>query len=220
MQLNNYAFTLTELARIDEAASVAERAYQEARRLGNQEAIFANRLRTAKICLAQHNFACATAALDEAEPMMRKVLPAGDFYFAVLGADRALVARAQGDLPAARTLIDGAIRNAEQASQSGGSALLPVFLTYRAEFELAAQQPSSADADLRRALALLLAGAQPGDYSVLVGRAELTLAQVLTSEGKVAEAHREAQLAVAQLTPAEGSDHPETLTAVRIGNAP
>jgi tetratricopeptide (TPR) repeat protein len=217
MQLNNYAHTLIELARVDEAASVAARAYQEARRLGNQDAIFANRLRTAKICLAQHDFVCATAALDEAEPVMRRVLPAGDVEFAVLGAQRALVARARGDLPVARMLIDDAIRMAEQASQNGGSLLVPVFLTYRADFELAARQPSSADADLHRALDLLLAGARPGDYSVHVGRAELILAEVLTSEGKVAEAHREAQLAVEQLTPAEGSDHPETLAAVRIG---
>jgi tetratricopeptide (TPR) repeat protein len=220
MQLNNYARTLTELATIDEAASVAARAYQEARRLGNQDAIFANRLWTARICMAQHSLTCATTALDEAEPVMHRVLPAGHFNFALLSAERGLVARERGDLPAARRLIDDAIRIAEQASRNGGSLFVPIFLTYRADFELSAQQPSSADADLRRALDLLLAGAQPGDYSVYVGRAELTLAEVLTSEGKVAEAHREAQLAVEQLTRAEGSDHPETLAAVRIGKAP
>jgi hypothetical protein len=147
---------------------------------------------------------------------MRRVLPAGHFDFALLSAERALVERARGDLPAARTLIDDAIRMAEQTSRNGGSFFIPIFLTYRADFELAAQQPSSADADLHRALDLLLAGAQPGDYSVYVGRAELTLAGVLTAEGKVAEAQREAQLAVEQLTRAEGSDHPETLAAVRI----
>jgi eukaryotic-like serine/threonine-protein kinase len=217
MQLNNYASTLLELARIDEAARVAARAYQEAIRLGNQNAIFANRLRTARICLAQHSLACATAALDEAEPVMRRVLPAGHFNFALLRAERALVARTRGDLPAARALIDDAIRLAEQASRNGGSLFVPIFLTYRAEFALAARQSPSADADLHRALDLLLAGAQASDYSVYVGRAELTLAEVLMSEGKVAEARGEAQLAVEQLTRAEGSDHPETLAAARIG---
>jgi eukaryotic-like serine/threonine-protein kinase len=218
-KLNNYTRTLIELARIDEAASVAARAYREARRLGNQSAIFANRLRTARVCLAQRAFACATAALDEAEPVMRTVLPAGHFDFALLSAERALVARARGDLAAARRLIDDAIRIAEQTSRSGGSLFVPIFLTYRADIELAARQPSSADADLHRALDLLRAGARPGDYSVNVGRAELVLARVLSFEGKVAEARREAQLAAAQLTRAEGPEHPETLAAGRLGQS-
>ena len=71
--------------------------------------------------------------------------------------------------------------------------------------------------DLHRALDLLLRGAQPGEYSAYVGRAELVLARVLSSEGKAAEARREAQLAAEQLTRAEGPDHPETLAAVRLG---
>ncbi len=215
-KLNNYARTLIELARIDEAASVAARAYQEARRLGNQSAIFANRLRTARICTAQRNFSCAAAALDEAEPVMRRVLPAGHFDFALLGAERALLARARGDLPAARKLIDDAIRIAEQASQHGGSLFVPIFLTYRADIELAAHQPSPADADLHRALELLLEDARPGDYSVFVGRAELSLARVLGSEGRTADAQRQAQLAAQQLARAEGADNPETLAALRL----
>jgi eukaryotic-like serine/threonine-protein kinase len=215
-RLNNYARTLVELARIDEAADVAARAYQEAKRLGHQKMIVENRLWTARICVAQHDVARATAALDEADAVMRRLLPPGHFLFAVLSAERALVARERHDLPDARKLIDDAIRIAEQASQHGGSLFVPIFLTYRADFELAARQSSAADADLHRALDLLLAGAQPGDYSAYVGRAELTLAQALSAEGKVAEAQREARLAAEQLTRAEGSDHPETLAAVRI----
>jgi tetratricopeptide (TPR) repeat protein len=215
-RLNNYARTLMELARIDEAARFAARAYEEAKRLGNQDVIFENRLWTARICTAQHHVTCATAALDEAEPVMRKLLPAGHFLFGVLVAERALIAHERNDLPAARTLIDDAIWLGEQASTHGGSLFVPIYLTYRADFELAAQQPSPADADLHRALKLLLVNAQPGDYSVYVGRAELSLARLLSSEGRTAEAQHEAQFAADQLARAEGSDNPETLAASAI----
>lgn len=216
-RLDNYALTLLELARIDEAAGVAARAYREATRLGHQGAILENRLWTARICVAQHNVAGATVALDEAERAMRRLLPAGDFFYSLLSAERALVARERNDLPAARMLIDDAIQIAERTSRNGGSFYVPIFLTYRAELELAAREPVPAQTDLQRALDQLLAGAQPGDYSVYVGRAELLLAQVLRLEGKGAEAQREAELAAGQLTRAEGSDHPETLTAVQMG---
>jgi serine/threonine-protein kinase len=218
--LNNYARTLIELGRADEAAAIAARAYQEATRVGNQASIVENRLWSARICLAQHDLTGATAALDEAELVMHKLLPAGHWAFALLSAERALVAHAQHDLPGARARIDDAIHMAEQASQRGGSLFVPIFLTYRADFELGAGEALTAETDLRRALELLLPGAQPGDYSVYIGRAELLLAQALISEGKDAEAVREARLAAEQLTRAEGSEHPETLVAVRIGRAP
>jgi hypothetical protein len=208
MILNNYTHILIELARIDEAADFGARAYREAARLDNQFGIMQSQIWSARIYVARHDPARATAALDDAEPAMRRLRPAGHYDFAVLTAERALVARERKDLPAARRLIDDAIRIAEQANHRGGSLFVPIFLTYRADFELAAREPSRADADLRRALDLLLTGTHPTDYSVYVGRAELTLAQVLSSEGKVAEANREAQLAAEQLTRAEGSDHP------------
>jgi eukaryotic-like serine/threonine-protein kinase len=217
--LNNYARTLVELARIDEAADFAARAHLEATRLDNPLGVAQSQLWSARIYVARHDSARATTALNDAEPAMRTLLPPGHYWFAMLAAERALVARERNDLPAARALLDDAVRIAEQASQRGGWLFVPIFLTYRADLELAAQQPSSAHEDLHRALGLLLADAQPGDYSVYVGRAELTLAQVLSAEGKLAEAHREGLVAAEQLTRAEGPDHPETQAALRIGNA-
>ena len=214
-RLNNYARTLLELARLDEAASYGQSGLGEATRLGNRLAMLQSRLWLGRIYLEQHDLARATAALDEAEPAMHSLLPPGHFAFALLSAERALVARARGDLPAARALIDDAIEIASQAAQQGkaGPVYLPTFLTYRAEIELTAQQLAAADADSRKALDLLLAGAQPGDYSVHVGRAELTLAQVLSAEGQAAKARNEAQLAAQQLARGEGEDHPETRAA-------
>ena len=217
-RLNNYARTLIELARTDEAGSFAARGYEEATRVGNQTAIVQNRLWTARILLAQRDLTRATAVLDEAEPRMRSLLPPGHFGFAILSSERALIASARHDLPAARALIDDAIGIVSRAAQHGkaGPVYLPMMLTYRADIELAAGQLPPAEADLRRALDTLLAGAQPGDYSTFVGRAQLTLARVLGSEGKAAEARREAQLAVEQLTKAEGPEHPETQAAVQL----
>lgn len=220
--LNNYARALIELARVEEAARVAERAYQQATQLDNQTAVIQNRLWTARILLADHDVARATAALDEADAAMRKHLPPQHFAFGILSAERALVARERGDLATARARIEDALRIAGQASQHGkaGPLYVPIFLTYRAEFELAAGKLAPADADLRRALELLLAGAQPDDYSVHVGRAQLTLARVLSSEGKGADARLMAREAAQQLAKAEGGNHPETRAALELSGNP
>jgi len=220
--LSAYAQTLIELARLDEAAEFAERAYARALRLDNQTALAQTRLRLARIYRARHDLTHAVAELDEAEAGMRKLLPPGHFAFGVLTAERALVARDQGDLAAAQTQIDAAIKVDEEAAHSGkaGAEYVPPLLIYRAGIELAAQRLAPADADLQRALALLTAKAQPGDYSMYVGRAELMLAQLLRAEGKADDARREARLAAQQLAQAEGPDHPETRAAEQLGQAP
>jgi tetratricopeptide (TPR) repeat protein len=215
-RLNNYARTLMELARIDEAATVAQRAYQEAGRLDNQSAILENRLWMARIYLAQHDPARAKAALDQAELLMQKLLPTGHFIYAVLNAERALIARERNDLAGARKLADEAVTIAERESKRGASLYVPLYLTLRAEIKLAGKEPSSAEADLNRALDLLGKDAQPGDYSAHVGRAELTLAAALNSEGKLSEAKHEAALAAEQLGRSLGPDHPETVFAAEL----
>jgi hypothetical protein len=150
---------------------------------------------------------------------MRTLLPPGHYAFGALTAERALIARDQGDLATARAQIDAAVALDEQAARGGkaGAAFVPVMLVYRAGIELAAQQAPLAEADLRRALAQLTTNAAPGDYSVYVGRAELALARVLGAEGKPAEARHAAELAAQQLAQAEGPQHPETRAAIELG---
>jgi len=218
IRLSNYARALLELGRLDEAASYGQRALAEATRLDQRNAMVQSQLWLARIYLAQHDLAHAAATLDEAEAALRKFFPQRLSFFSYVSSGRALIARERGDLPAAQALIDDAVAKMTQAIQlgQGSPVYIPIVLTNRAEIELAAQRLQPADADLHRALDLLLAGAQPGDYSVYVGRAQLTLARVLKSEGRDADARRTAQLAVQQLAKGEGEGHAETRAALEL----
>jgi tetratricopeptide (TPR) repeat protein len=222
MSLTNYAQLLFELARLDEAADYAERAYREAVKSDNQLVLNQTRLRLARIYREKHDSARAARMLDEAEVPMRQLLPPGHFAFASLAAERALLASEQEDFPRALELINQALEITEEAGRHGkaGAQFLPILLTHRAEIELAAAQLAPASSHARQALALLTTTAQPGDYSVYAGRAELTLARVLAAGGESSESRRAANRAVQHLTKAEGADHPETLAAVRLSSGP
>jgi tetratricopeptide (TPR) repeat protein len=221
MALTNYAQILFELARLDAAANYAERAYRRGLQAGNQIVVNQARLRLARIYRAQHDLHRATQMLDEAEQSMRVLLPPGHFAFAFLAAERALIARDQGETTAARAFIDRAIQIDNEAGQHGkaGAQFLPILLTHRATIELAAGQLAAADADARQALALLEVDSWPGDYSIYTGGAYLTLARVLSAEGKVAEARSSARAAAQQLEKAVGPDHPDTHAAGQLSEA-
>jgi hypothetical protein len=219
MRLNNLARALLDLAHLDEAADCAVQAVQEAKRLGNPTVTAQSQLWLAKIYLAQHDPVRASAVLDEGEPAIRKLFPPGHFALALLTAERALIAQERGDLQAAQTMIDDAIGIASQAEQQGkaGPVYQSVFLTYRADIELAAHHLESAEADLHKTLDRLLTGAHPEDYSIHVGRAQLTLARVLSAEARVDESREAARLAAEQLAKSAGEDHPETRAAKELG---
>lgn len=215
MGFTNYAQVLFDLARLDEAAAYAERAFTGAAQTGNPIIGSQTRLRLARIYRAQHRFGEATQMLDEARVSMQKLLPPGHFAFSALAAERALTAQAQGDLPRALQSINEALEIDQTAARDGkaGAELLPTLWTYRAGIELDAGQLPAAERDSRQALNQLLAGAQPGDYSSSVGRAEMTLARALRAEGRVADAQSAARMAADQLGRALGPDHPETRAA-------
>lgn len=219
MLLTNYAQMLLELGRVDSAKTYAERALEGGTQTGSQLVINQTRLRLARIYRAQHELARAAQMLDEAEQSMRTLLPPGHFAFGAVAAERALIAQQQGDPVEALKFVNQAIQIVEQAGRQGksGAQLLPILLTHRAAIELDARQLSAADADARQALALLEAGAQPGDYSSYTGRAYLTLARVLSAEGKAADARSAARRAAQQLEKALGAEHPETRAAAELG---
>jgi serine/threonine-protein kinase len=218
-QLSNYALVLIELKRLNEAANYAERAYRGSGVTNNQIALNQSRLRLARIYREQHDLSRATQMLEEAEASMRQLLPPGHYAFANIPAERALIAGERGEFATALTLIDRAIEIDEQAGQHGkiGAQFLPTLLTQRATIELAAARGPAAEADARKALALLGKDAQPADYSIYSGRAQLTLARALSAQGKAGEARDSAQAAAQQLEKALGPEHPDTRAAREIG---
>jgi serine/threonine-protein kinase len=222
MALTNYAQALYELARFDAAASYAEDAYRGGVATKNQIVLNQTRLRLARIYRAQRDAVRATRMLDEAEPSMRALLPAGHFAFGSLAAERALVAREQGDFARALVFINQAMAIDQQAEKGGktGAQYLPVLLTQRASIELAAGDLKAADADARRALGLFADEAWPGDYSSHAGAAYLALARVLVAEGRTDEARGAALAAERQLEKSVGAEHPDTLAAKALGGVP
>jgi serine/threonine-protein kinase len=215
MLLTNYAEQLNDLARQDEAESYAFRAYEAALKDGDQVIVNQSLLRLARIYRAQRDYARATRMLDEVEPRLRKALPPGHYAFASLANERALIALDQGDTARALELSDEAIDIVQRAAQQGkaGEQALPQLLRRRASIETAARQNAAAERDANRALGLLRTQVQPGEYSSGYGRTLLTLARVLSAEGKDAAARTAAQEAVGQLEKALGPDHPDTRAA-------
>jgi tetratricopeptide (TPR) repeat protein len=221
MVLTNYAAQLDDLAREEEAQSYAETAYREALRAGDEVVLNQTLLRLARIYRAQHDYARATAVLDEVEPRLRKALPPGHYAFASLAKERALIAEQLGDPTRALELANQAIEMVEAEMKQGkaGGQFLPSLLKERACIEIITQQLPSAERDARRAVALAQAAAQPGDFSSSDGRAYLALAHVLSAEGKGTEAVAAAHRALEQLQKALGPDHPDTRAAEELSAA-
>jgi serine/threonine-protein kinase len=225
MVMTNYAQQLFDLARLEEARSYAEAAYREALQAGDEIVVNQTLLRMARIYRAQHDYARATAMLDKVEPRLRQALPAGHYAFGALALERSIIAQEQGDGARALELINQAIDIDETSAKQGkaGAQFLPALLVRRALIETDATHPLPAEHDARRALALLQAAAQPGDYSSSTGLAYLALARALNAAGRASEARAAADEAVEQLQKALGADHPDTRAAQelrRTGEAP
>jgi tetratricopeptide (TPR) repeat protein len=216
--LNNYASTLEDLARFDEAAGYAERAYARAREAGDEVAINQALLAQARIYRAQHDITRATAALAEVEPRLRKALPPGHYAFAALISDRSLLELERGDTTSAIRLADQAVDTLQATIKSGkaGINVLPLLYQRRAIVELQAGRPDAAAADMTRALDLFQASTSPGIFSYRSGRAYLLLARALKAQGKEEEARAVARTAAEHLQSAVGPDHPDTRSARQL----
>jgi serine/threonine protein kinase len=215
MTLNNYARTLRELCRLEEAVDYADRAYNKARGVNHQLAINQSLLERARIYTAQHNPSRAAAMLAEVEPRLRQSLPEGHYAFASLASEEALNALEEGDLPGALRFADQAVLIDEAAIKDGRDGLidLPTFLIRRSAIELQAQQPNQALADAAEALSQVRRNAQPGNLSAATGRAYLMMGRALQLQGKHNEAHSAFQSAVEHLQITLGQNHPDTRSA-------
>ena len=89
--LNNYAKTLFQLGRLEEAADYAGRAYAKGQQTSDQMVIYQTLYWRALICIEQHDFDHAASLLAEVEPRLRQSIPPKSFWFGLL-------ASAQGEL--------------------------------------------------------------------------------------------------------------------------
>ena len=218
MLLNNYAATLRELGRLDQAADYAERAYTKAQQAGHQTVISQSLYERAKIYRYQHDFTRVQAMLSELEPRLRRSFPAGHFWFGLVASEKSLMAQAQGDLLGALRLADQAVALVETAVRNSqqGSGSLPTLLDRRSTIELEVGRTAEAVSDASRALRQLQTDAQPGTFSSFLGRGYLALGYALQAQGKPQEAHLQFRSAVDQLQNALGPDHPDTRSARQL----
>ena len=220
MLLNNYASVLEDLARFDEAAGYAERAYARARQAGDEVVINQSLLERSRLYRAQHDVSRAAAALAEVEPRLRKALPPGHYAFAALLSDRSMLELERGNIPSAMRLADQAIETLEATVKTGkaGINVLPAFYQRRAMIELQAARPADANADLSKTLSFLQTNTPPNTFSYRTGRAYLFLARALKAQGKDDEARAAARSAVEHLQSAAGADHPDTRSARQLAS--
>jgi len=215
--LSNYAATLRDLDRVDEAIPYADRAYAAAERAGNQVATTMALLGRANVYTLHGDYAAARNMLDEAEPRMHRMLAPDNAEFAVVAILRAMIATASHDEAAAIELADRAVDIV--AASSEAESLLPVILTRRAMLELDLGRASAAEADAARALAVARPTIAHGPPSSRVGRAYLALARAEAANGKAADAQHAAAAAVAQLEPTVGADDRDTRLARQLAAA-
>jgi serine/threonine-protein kinase len=218
MLLNNYARTLRDLARLDEAALYAEHAYAKAKQSDARVILQQSAAMRARIYRDQHNFARASVMFTEAETMYRRNLPPGHPAFALLASDRSLLELERGNLESALRLANEASTMLEAAVKSGrgGAEAIPWLLGRRSDVELRLSRPDEAAADASRALSLLQATAQPGTFSSNLGHAYLSLGRALQALGKREEARAAFRSAAEHLQNTVGPDHPDTRSARQL----
>jgi tetratricopeptide (TPR) repeat protein len=213
--LDNYADTLRRLGRLDEAAAYAERAYVKARQVNDQLGVGAVLMEQARVECDRGDFRRVTTTLAEAEPLVRRQLPAGHYAFASLASQRSLMAQEKGDLAAAMRLADEALaidQAAIKARREGGF-LLPTLLVRRSNIELEAGKVDDAALDASRALDLLQRAREPETFSSFLGEAHLALGRALQAQGKNDEALANFRLAAEHLENSLGNDHAESRAA-------
>ena len=219
--LNNYASTLRELDRLDEAADYSQRAYAKGLKTGDQDAIYHALYTRALVYIDQRDFKRAASMLEELQPMVPRILPPGHYWFGALASAQGLLASGTGDPKTAQLLADRSVEIVEAAGKAGksGSDFLPVALLRRATVELASGRPDKASDDAHRALALLNSASSPGEFSYVIGRSYMTLGRALQAQGKQDEARAAFRSAADHFKNALGADHLETRSALLLAKA-
>jgi serine/threonine-protein kinase len=211
MLLNNLARSLGELGRLDEAIACSERAAAKARQTGNDNVVSFTLIARALFYRQRGDLRRATEMLAELEPRVKSRWAAGHVGHAVIASERAEIARARGDLPAARAGADRAVDLAAHATDPG---FLPKALRRRSDLELELGQREAALADAREALRVELQWAAPGAVSSQLGQCYLALANALRAQGRTDEARDAFVSAARHLKASVGEEHPTTRAAL------
>jgi eukaryotic-like serine/threonine-protein kinase len=221
MLLNNYASTLRQLGRLDEALDYSERAYTKAQRVGDPVVIYQTLQARAMIYIEKRDFPHAATMLAELEPRLRRSLPPDNYWFGALASAQALLASGKHNFQAALALADQAVAILDAARKSGraGGDYLPIALVRRSTVELEAGKPAQAATDAQRALHQLQAASPPGALSSNIGRAYLMLGRALESQGKSDEARVAFGSAHEHLQSTLGPDHPDTRHARQLAES-
>ena len=219
--LNNYASTLHQLGRLDEAANYSERAYAKAQEVGNQVAIYQSLQMRALVYIEQLDFTRAASMLAELEPRLRRNFPPDNLWFGALASLQAMLASGKGDFRTALPLADQAVAILEAVSKGGqsGGDYLPIVLIRRSTVELAAGRPAQAGDDALRALKQFQDAAPAGMMSSNIGLAYLNLGRALEAEGKPNEARAAFRSAAENLQATVGPDSPDSRSARRLAEA-
>jgi eukaryotic-like serine/threonine-protein kinase len=208
MLLTNYARTLDELGRIEDASQYANRAYAEARRAGDEIVVNMALLVHASIDRERGDLAGAEQRLAEVEPRLAAMLPPAHLAFAALALQRQLLAQARGDAETALTASNRAIAIGEAANVD--AYIRMTLLTRRAQLEVQIGRDADAKTDAQRAVDLARQTVPDGTASSIAGQAWLALGQALLAMHETGEAHEAFVAAVEQLQPTQGADHPQT----------
>jgi serine/threonine-protein kinase len=216
--LNNYAATLRELERLDEAADYSQRAYEKGLKTGDQDAIYHALNTRALVYIDKHDFKRASSMLAELQPIALRTFPPDHYWLGSLASVQALLASGTGDYSAAQILADRSVHIVEAASNAGkaGRDFLPIAYLRRASVELASGHPDQASADAQRALALLQSATPSGESSYVIATAYLTLGRTMQAQGKLSEARNAFRSAAGHFQNTLGADHVETRTALRL----
>ena len=212
--LRDYATTLRDLGKFEEAEDYAEHAYSRALEQGEVMMADTALLQLFQIRLQAPNLRKAEATMAKLTPRIKRDFPPDHYIAAISAAQEGLLARAQGNLEHALELLDHAVSVLQSASRTGnrGSEQLPRILVYRSQVELDLGHKEEARTDAHRALEHF-ANSLSGAFSCDMGRAYMALGNALQAQGKADEARAAYRSAVEQLENAGGPDHPEARTA-------
>jgi tetratricopeptide (TPR) repeat protein len=216
--LNNYAATLRQLGRLDEAADYAERAYAKGVKTEDQDTIYHALNTRALIYIDLHDYKRAADMLAELQPMVLRIFPPGHYWLGAFASVQALLASGTGDSKTAQLLANRSVEIVDAASKAGkaGSDFLPIALLRRGQVELAAGQPEKAANDAHRALSLLKSASRPDDFSCGVGNTYLTLGRALEAQGKANEARAAFHSAADHFQNTLGANDAQTRNALQL----